>query len=110
MTREADADDDPRAAGASVRPMLEADIDRVTAIETASFTTPWKAATFRTLMDRSGAVLRVLETKEMPVAGYAVLWCILDQGELANIAVAPQLRNRGLGSLLLDRMTAEARS
>jgi ribosomal-protein-alanine N-acetyltransferase len=109
-TREADAGDDPGPTGAVVRQMLEADIERVTAIETASFTTPWKAATFRTLMDRSGAVLRVLETPEMPVAGYAVLWCILDQGELANIAVAAELRNRGFGSYLLDRMTEEARS
>ena len=105
---------DPSAAGdavrALVRPMLESDLDRVTAIETASFSTPWKAATFRTLLDRSGAVLRVLETPLVPVAGYAVLWCILDQGELANIAISPELRNRGLGSYLLDRMTAEARS
>ena len=105
---------DPSAAGADdavrarVRPMAEADIERVTAIETASFSTPWKAATFRTLLDRSGAVLRVLETPTVAVAGYAVLWCILDQGELANIAVAPELRNRGFGSFLLDRMTAEA--
>jgi ribosomal-protein-alanine N-acetyltransferase len=109
-TRDTEADDDPREAGVTVRPMLEADIERVTAIETSSFTTPWKAATFRTLMDRSGAVLRVLETPGIPVGGYAVLWCILDQGELANIAVAPELRNRGLGSFLLDQMTAEARA
>jgi ribosomal-protein-alanine N-acetyltransferase len=107
---------DPSAAGAGdavralVRPMGDADIGRVTAIETASFTTPWKAATFRTLLERSGAVLRVLETPLQPVAGYAVLWCILDQGELANIAVHPELRNRGLGSYLLDRMTDEAGS
>ena len=97
-------------AGALIRPMLEADLERVTAIETASFTTPWKSATFRTLLGRSGAVLRVLETPDAPVAGYAVLWCILDQGELANIAIAPELRDRGLGSYLLDRMTGEARS
>ena len=104
---ESDAGD---TVGALVRPMLESDLDRVTAIETASFSTPWKAATFRTLLDRSGAVLRVLETPLLPVAGYAVLWCILDQGELANIAIAPELRDRGLGSFLLDRMTVEARS
>lgn len=94
---------------ATLREMREADVERVTAIETASFSTPWKAATFRTLLDRPGAVLRVLETAATPVAGYAVLWCILDQGELANIAVAPEVRGRGLGAFLLDRMTEEAR-
>ena len=44
----------------------------------------------------------------MAVGGYAVLWCIQDQGELANIAVAPQLRDLGLGGYLLDRMAEEA--
>src|SRR3954468_24941315 len=96
------------AADATVRPMTEADVERVTEIEQASFSTPWKAQTFRTLLGRSGAVLRVLETPELPVAGYAVLWCILDQGELANIAVAPDMRGRGLGAFLLDRITEEA--
>jgi ribosomal-protein-alanine N-acetyltransferase len=88
--------------------MAEGDVERVGAIEAASFTTPWRAATFRTLLDRPGAVLRVLEVPPMAVGGYAVLWCIQDQGELANIAVAPQLRDLGLGSYLLDRMTEEA--
>ena len=55
-------------------------------------------------------MLRVLETPDLPIAGYAVLWCILDQGELANIAVAPEVRSRGLGAFLLDRMTEEALS
>jgi ribosomal-protein-alanine N-acetyltransferase len=88
--------------------MTEADVERVGAIEAASFTTPWRAATFRTLLDRPGAVLRVLEAPPMTVGGYAVLWCIQDQGELANIAVAPQLRDLGLGGWLLDRITEEA--
>jgi ribosomal-protein-alanine N-acetyltransferase len=97
------------AMGATVRAMAEADVERVTEIEHASFSTPWKAQTFRTLLGRSGAVLRVLETPELAVAGYAVLWCILDQGELANIAIAPEMRSRGLGAFLLDRITEEAR-
>ena len=98
----------PLPDGVRIRAMQEADVERVGAIEAASFTTPWRAATFRTLLDRPGAVLRVLEVPPMAVGGYAVLWCIQDQGELANIAVAPQLRDLGLGGWLLDRRTAEA--
>ena len=41
--------------------------------------------------------------------GYAVLWCILDQGELANIAVQPDARREGLGGLLLDHLIEVAR-
>jgi ribosomal-protein-alanine N-acetyltransferase len=107
--RDARAAEGPEELAAVVRPMRPEDIEKVAAIETVSFTTPWKEGTFRTLLDRSGAILRVLETPMVPVAGYAVLWCIMDQGELANIAVVPELRGRGLGAHLLDRITAEAR-
>jgi ribosomal-protein-alanine N-acetyltransferase len=44
------------------------------------------------------------------VIGYAVLWCILDQGELANVAVTPRLRGRGLGTFLLGRVIEIARA
>ena len=96
--------------GAFIRPMQEIDVERVAAIEAASFTTPWQASTFRTLLGRTGAVLRVLEVEKTPVAGYAVLWCIGDQGELANIAVVDELRDLGLGAFLLDGIVEEARS
>ena len=95
--------------GTRVRAMEQADVERVGAIEAASFTTPWKPATFGTLLGRPGAVLLVLEVPPHRVAGYAVLWCIQGQGELANIAVIPELRDRGLGSYLLDYVMDEAR-
>ena len=95
--------------GILVRPMRDADVERVAQIESSAFSTPWKATTFRNLLDRPGAVLLVLEATQAPVAGYAVLWCIQDQGELANIAVIPDLRNRRLGAHLLDQVMNEAR-
>jgi ribosomal-protein-alanine N-acetyltransferase len=91
-------------AGARVRAMEEGDVEGVAKLEAATFTTPWKATTFRTLLDRPGAILLVLEVPPHDIAGYAVLWCILDQGELANIAVIPELRGRGLGSWVLEHV------
>ena len=95
--------------GSRVRPMQDADVEAVAEIESSAFTTPWKATTFRLLLDRPGAVLLVLEIPPVPVAGYAVLWCIQDQGELANIAVIPELRDQRLGAYLLDRVLDVAR-
>ena len=95
--------------GILVRPMRDRDVERVAQIESSAFSTPWKATTFRLLLDRPGAVLMVLEVPPDRVAGYAVLWCIQDQGELANIAVIPEFRNRQLGAYLLDRVLDEAR-
>ena len=94
--------------GILVRHMRDGDVERVAQIESSAFSTPWKATTFRLLLDRPGAVLLVLEMPPDRVAGYAVLWCIQDQGELTNIAVIPEFRNRRLGAYLLDRVLDEA--
>ncbi|MHC4924988.1 MAG: ribosomal protein S18-alanine N-acetyltransferase [Planctomycetota bacterium] len=84
--------------------MEERDVTRVVAIETASFSSAWHADTFRSLLHRPAAELWVMDHEEDGVIGYSVLWCILDQGELANIAIADGHRGRGLGAHLLGRM------
>ena len=91
------------------RPMEVADVERVAELEARAFSTPWRADTFRTLLERPGAELVVLEI-DGTFAGYAVLWCILDQGELANIAIDDRFRGRGFGGALLDHVLALARS
>lgn len=99
----------PARAEPAVRRMRAQDVDRVVQIETGAFTTPWSAETFHGLVDRPGAELHVLEHPSDGVIGYAVLWCVLDQAELANIAVAPEHRGRGHGAELLARIMDVAR-
>jgi ribosomal-protein-alanine N-acetyltransferase len=81
----------------------------VARLEAEAFSTPWSADTFRRLLRSGGPALLVAELPELPVAGYAVLWCFGDQGELANIAVAPGCRGRGIGSRLLTAVLDMAR-
>lgn len=92
-----------------VRPMTRPDTPTVARLEAEAFSTPWKEETFRTLLGRSGAELWVAELADEGVVGYYVLWCIQDQGELANIAIRSDLRRRGLGSRLLDHVMENAR-
>ena len=40
--------------------------------------------------------------------GFAVFWWVMDQAELANLAVENGYRGRGIGGALLDRVLAEA--
>lgn len=96
--------------GLDLRRMTAADVDRVVAIESESFTSPWRGDTFHALLDRSGAELWVLDDPESGLTAYAVLWCILDQGELANIAVATTHRGQGHGARLLNRILEVARA
>jgi ribosomal-protein-alanine N-acetyltransferase len=84
-----------------IRKMATADVGRVAELEAEAFSTPWEAATFRTLLRRTGAELWVAE-RGQSVVGYYVLWCIQEQGELANIAVTEPARGLGIGSRLLD--------
>jgi ribosomal-protein-alanine N-acetyltransferase len=91
-----------------IRPRAPRDLAAVATLERDAFTTPWTAATFRRLLDRPGAELWVVEERGRVVA-YAVLWCILDQGELANIAVEPGARGQGIGGRLLDHLVDVAR-
>jgi ribosomal-protein-alanine N-acetyltransferase len=88
-------------ARARVRKMRPDDLEAVVAIETASFSSPWRRETFLELIDRPTAEVLVMEHGEEGVIGYAVLWCILDQGELANVAIAAHMRGLGLGRQLL---------
>jgi ribosomal-protein-alanine N-acetyltransferase len=88
--------------GFGIRTLELKDIDAVVEIEREAFTTPWQAETFAGLMEREGVELIVMTAPpDERVVGYAVLWCVLDQGELANIAIAPEERGAGLGTHLL---------
>ncbi len=92
-----------------IRELREADIEEVVRIEREAFTTPWQPATFAGLIERDGVELVVMTKSGEAVVGYAVLWCVLDQGELANIAIAPAHRRTGLGTLLLRHVLDVAR-
>lgn len=92
-----------------LRPMRAGDVERVAELERACFTTPWKADTFRSLLEREPAVLTVAERASGEVVGYAVLWCFGEEAELANIAVVEEMRGRGYGSELLDAVLETAR-
>ena len=98
----------PARARAVIRPATLADVDSIWQIETRSFANPWHPQTFHSLISRGRAHVLVAEAPEAGVVGYAVLWWVMDQGELANLAVAEGFRGRGMGSALLDRILADA--
>jgi len=82
------------------RNMRLPDLPRVMEIELQCFTMPWSEATFRGLLRRSDADLFVAEI-DHKVVGYSVFWCVLDQGELGNVSVAPGWRRQGIGEGLV---------
>ena len=85
------------------------DLEEVVRIETEAFTSPWKVETFAGLLDSEAVELPVMVSDAGEIIGYAVLWCVLDQGELANVAISPGWRGRGLGTELIRWLVTRAR-
>ena len=90
-----------------LRRVTRDDVDAIAAIERASFADPWTRESFAQLAGRADVCFRVAEI-DGEVAGYLVAWFVADEGELANIAVAPGARGRGVGAALLDELLATA--
>jgi ribosomal-protein-alanine N-acetyltransferase len=96
-------------SGVLIRRMTAADLPRVVEIETASFTVPWRLSTFRGLLTRHDADLLAAEAAG-ELVGYAVVWTILEESELGNVAVAQDRRGRGTGRLLIETALGHARA
>lgn len=90
-----------------IRTMRSADLPQVMLIELSTFTMPWSEATFRGLLRRRDSDLWVADIKG-EIAGYAVFWAVLDQGELGNVAVDEAHRGKGIGSRLIKAVLDRA--
>lgn len=92
----------------TVRQMIESDLAAVTAIEQASYATPWSGEHFRNEIaaDYSWPLVAV---EEGTVVGYLCLMCLFEEAQILNIAVSPDLRGRGIARLLLERAFVLAR-
>ncbi len=97
-----------RSDGVTVRAAAEIDLVAIHAIECASFGDPWALEGFRDLIDHPRAKMEVAVDASGEVLGYAVAWYVADESEIANFAVAPVARRRGVGALLLDRILRAA--
>lgn len=87
------------------------DLDAIVEIERESFSDAWSEASFRSLLGR-GEVSLVVATsareRSEEVVGYVIATFAADQGEIANLAVRPDLRRAGHASRLLDFVHREA--
>lgn len=86
----------------SLRPATIADVQAMAAIELAAFSDPWPASSFAEMLPMAHARMTVATDGDGKLVGYCILLSAADEGEIANIAVRPSDRRRGVGALLLD--------
>jgi ribosomal-protein-alanine N-acetyltransferase len=82
-----------------IRPMTEADVAEVFAVERASYQFPWSEGIFRDCL-RVGYVCRVLALGSQ-VIGYGVMSVGAGEAHVLNLCVADTYRCRGLGRRML---------
>lgn len=94
----------------TLRSAQDEDVARMAAIEARAFSDPWPASAFAELLRQPHARVVVAERAPEGICGYCVMLHVLDEGEIANIAVAPESWRRGVAGRLLDEALREARS
>ncbi len=80
--------------------MSKLDIPQAIEIEKASFSVPWTRAMFISELKNPLCLYYAAKENEK-LLGYAGMLSILDEGYVNNIAIAPQERLRGIGTLLM---------
>lgn len=83
------------------RKMTENDIDAIAVLEAHIFSDAWSKKSICDTFLNPQAFVTVAET-EGEIAGYCIVYHVLDEGEIARIAVAPDKRRQGAARGLLD--------
>ena len=91
-----------------IRTMAEADLDAVLTIEQASFPSPWKRDHFVHEMTAPHSFPFVAEC-DGTIVGYVCLMSLFEEAQILDIAVALELRGRGIARLLMDHAVTVAR-
>lgn len=91
-----------------LRPMIEKDVELVTALEHRCFTDAWSEVLVRDLLASAWDEVWVLEGPAAELIGYINLRFLAGEGELMRIAVKPEFRGNGYSKILMDRMIQSA--
>jgi ribosomal-protein-alanine N-acetyltransferase len=85
-----------------IEPLTRADVDDVVALEEAAFTNPWTKAMYLAELENAGVSYCFLaRDASRRAVGFCSFWQVLDELHINNLAVLPDLRRSGIGSLLL---------
>ena len=91
-----------------IQKMSKEDVDQVAGLEKICFSDPWSKETFMEELQLKLAIPLVVKLEEK-VVGYTCLWHLDDQLEVANFAVSPDHRKKGVGEKLMKRILMEAK-
>jgi len=85
------------------RTITHNDIEEVTALERSSFSRPWPRSAFEEIVDKKDATYYLAEDLDAgKIVGGCVIFHILDEGDITNVAVDENYRGQGIATDLLE--------
>jgi ribosomal-protein-alanine N-acetyltransferase len=83
--------------------LSHADIDDVLALEESAFTSPWTREMYLGELENAGVSYCYLaRDAQRRAVGFCSFWRVLDELHINNLAVLPEFRRAGVGSMLLE--------
>lgn len=82
---------------------------KVSDIEKDVIECPWSQTSIEEICQNKSALCRVCLDKNGDVVGYYTMYIICDEGNINNIAVAKKMQKNGIGNILMQDMTNQAK-
>ena len=92
-----------------IREALAADVKQIAEIEKVSFKTPWSEEMILSEMKEPLSCFYVAVFQQKIIGYYGFLH-ILDELHILNVAVDPDLRQKGVGKKLIEHLVEQARA
>jgi len=87
-----------------VRPLQLRDLAAIEVIERSAYPTPWSRSMFAGELSKPSSVCLGAFDDDDVLVGYLITSRYVDAWHVMNVAVAPDLRRRGIASALLGRL------
>ena len=91
----------------TIQRMSSDDLDEVVRLEKLCFSDPWSKQSFQEDLEHQFSIPLVVRFDQR-IVGYTCLWCVDEQMEIANFAVSPEFRRKGIGRMMMEEVFSEA--
>ena len=81
------------------------DLQDIAALESEIFSGAWSLKSLEETWNQKNAVIFAAKTEEK-IAGYLIIYYVLDEGEIARIATAPSMRRQGAAGQMFQELVA----
>ena len=93
----------------SVRDAQAGDVSLIAELEKLCFSLPWNEKQILSQYPDGMHDFLVCAAEDGSLAGYVGMMYVLDEGYVANVAVSPEYRRRGVADMLIDELLRRAK-